>query len=164
MGRSGYSEYDGDDAESQWAYIRARGATASALRGHRGQRFLRRLAEALDSMPVKALCRIPTASDGPLDTKTWKRIPPPGADRLGLPDGRVCVLGAIVRASGGNSAEVDATDHDGLGRMLDIAPRIVRELEWMNDDRYADVGDDAARWKYLREWVSEHINTEGARP
>jgi hypothetical protein len=47
MSRSGYS-----DDHSEWDLIRWRGAVASAIRGKRGQAFLRELLVALDAMPV----------------------------------------------------------------------------------------------------------------
>ena len=50
MSRSGYS----DDWEG-WDTIRWRGAVASAIRGKRGQAFLREMIEALEALPAKRL-------------------------------------------------------------------------------------------------------------
>ncbi|KGX48418.1 hypothetical protein [Burkholderia pseudomallei] len=50
MSRSGYSD-DGDN----WSVIRWRGAVNSAIKGARGQEFLRDLAATLDAMPDKRL-------------------------------------------------------------------------------------------------------------
>jgi hypothetical protein len=38
-----------------WSHIRWRGAVASAIRGGRGQAFLREMLAAMDAMPVKRL-------------------------------------------------------------------------------------------------------------
>ena len=51
MSRSGYT----DDFDDQWALIRWRGAVTSAIRGKRGQEFLREMAAAMDAMPEKSL-------------------------------------------------------------------------------------------------------------
>ena len=51
MSRSGY----GDECTDDWALIRYCGDVASALRGRRGQAFLREFAEALDAMSEKKL-------------------------------------------------------------------------------------------------------------
>jgi hypothetical protein len=50
MGRAGYSE----DCDG-WALIRWRGAVTSAIRGKRGQAFLREMLDALDALPVKRI-------------------------------------------------------------------------------------------------------------
>ena len=50
MSRSGY--HDGID---QWDLIRWRGAVASAIRGKRGQAFLREMLDALDALPEPKL-------------------------------------------------------------------------------------------------------------
>jgi hypothetical protein len=52
MSRSGFNldgEYD------QWACIRWQGAVKSAIRGKKGQAFLKELLSALDAMPEKKL-------------------------------------------------------------------------------------------------------------
>jgi hypothetical protein len=75
MSRSGYNEYDGDG--DGWALIRWRGAVASAIRGKRGQAFLKELVESLDALPEPRL--IPNA----LEEK-----------------GEFCALGSVGRARG----------------------------------------------------------------
>ncbi len=157
MGRSGYSEWDDYDEASQWAMIRQSGARKAALRGKRGQAFLRRLAAALDAMPVKALIAIPEYPEGENAD---------AAGRLGSPAGAVCVLGSLAAACGMKPHEIDATKHNDLAKMFDVAPTIVRDLEWENDQTYATGPDgateDERRWKCLRHWVDENIATEPA--
>lgn len=57
MSRSGYTDDGWDDESAQWAAIRYAGALKSAVRGKKGQAFLRELLAALDAMPVKRLIR-----------------------------------------------------------------------------------------------------------
>jgi hypothetical protein len=52
MSRSGYQDYT-----DQWEVIRWRGAVRSAIRGKRGQAFLREMLAALDALPDKRLIR-----------------------------------------------------------------------------------------------------------
>jgi len=47
MSRSGYS----DDCDDQWSLICWRGAVKSAIRGKRGQAFLKEMLAALDALP-----------------------------------------------------------------------------------------------------------------
>src|SRR5262249_8749494 len=55
---------------------------------------------------------------------------------------------------------------EALGRMLNVAPRVARELEWLNDETYAPAGTDGLeRWKALRAWVEENtIKPNAAAP
>lgn len=158
MGRSGYVESDGFGDYDTWDYIRQCGARKSALRGKRGQAFLRRLAAALEAMPVKSLCAIPSAEDGHWEG-CWgepgrRFVEAPGADRLGLPTGEVCALGSLARLNGIDPSAIDATDHKGLAKMFDVAPTVIRDIEWENDEA---CGSGEERWKRLREWVQENL-------
>ena len=162
MGRSGYSDCDDYDTEDQYLINLHAGALASALRGRRGQAFLQRLAAALDSMPAKSLCKIQSGDevDGVRDPVTRVWTYPPGTDRLGLPDGQVCVLGSLAKAEGMDPVAIDATEHKTLAKLFNVSEILVRELEWENDQRYS-VGPDGetegeARWRHLREWVVAH--------
>ena len=55
MSRSGYVDADDCDEGEQWRHIRWRGAIKSAIRGKRGQAFLREMLDALDALPQKRL-------------------------------------------------------------------------------------------------------------
>ena len=50
MSRSGYT----DDMEDMWQHICWRGAVASAIRGRRGQAFLREMLAAMDAIAGRA--------------------------------------------------------------------------------------------------------------
>lgn len=136
MSRHGYS----DDLEPQdiamW-----RGRVMSAIRGKRGQKMLRELAAALDSMPIKELV----------------------ACQLQSKDGDCCTLGRLAQAKG-----LDLTEHAdddeyelaelnaGLAAMFDVAECLVQEVEWANDECGGDE-TPAKRWERMRRWVDRHL-------
>lgn len=149
MGRSGYS-YDLDNLElGRW-----RAQVASAMRGKRGQRFLRDLAESLDAMPVKELI----------------------SGEVHKPEtGAVCAIGCIARARGVDLSpvEVDPQDFEDdpewlagwASHHLDIATQLAKEVQYVNDEVYTGWtpgkgwGDvtDAKRWEVVRAWVAKAI-------
>ena len=165
MSRSGYS-YECDD---QWAHIRWRGAVASALRGKRGQAFLREILAALDAMPEKRLIGSRFEADGDC-----------------------CTLGAVCRARGVDASGLTPDDDyqsnvsDEIARVLGIPRSLAAEIMWENDEMIdetrwvypptpepseiavfngrfngqVEIGvSDAAkrRWKHMRDWVARHI-------
>lgn len=75
MSRSGYTDdYDEDPlANGRW-----RAQVKSAIRGKRGQAFLRELADAMDAMPEKVLI----------------------AEELVDADGDACAIGVVCKARG----------------------------------------------------------------
>jgi hypothetical protein len=161
MSRSGYSDDGPDSQEEQWAHIRFRGALASAIRGKRGQAMLRELATALDAMPEKALA----------------------AESLVTAAGDFCTLGVLGQARGVNMAPIDPEDWGAVAQAFGIAPALVREIVYENDEsldefEYVNVeicgpmrGWDRheksvrvpakrvreRRWRYMRDWVAKHI-------
>ncbi len=131
MSRSGYSD-DGDNL-AMW-----RGMVASAIRGKRGQKLLRELAEAMDAMPEKILI----------------------ADALKIDEGAYCALGVVGAKRGIDLAAIDPEDPDQVGNAFDIAPCLAQEIEFINDDDFGcDHGETPAqRWQRVRKWVAEKIN------
>lgn len=126
MSRSGYI----DDFEDPLELGQYRGRVASAIRGKRGQAFLRRLVAALDAMPEKRLI-----------TDELRN----GNDR--------CALGVVM---GDNEAALalDPESHNAIGKALDIAPCLVAEVEYENDD---EESTPERRWHYMRAWAVRHI-------
>jgi hypothetical protein len=145
MGRSGYTEDYGYD--DQWQLIRWRGAVASALRGKRGQAFLRECLAALDAMPDKKLY----------------------SGRLVGDDGACCTMGAVVKARGLEvpavlrECEQEAEDldysmgevADRAAELLDIASAMAREIAYENDE--VCWKSPSHRWKHMRAWVAARI-------
>jgi hypothetical protein len=133
MSRSGYS----DDLD-QWQLIRWRGAVKSALRGRRGQAFLRELLAALDAIPDKALV----------------------ANELKDEHGGVCALGAVCAKRGIDTAGVDPDERDRVAKLLGIPEALVAEIVYHNDEYIwpkNDGKDDYRRFDIVRKWVVEHI-------
>lgn len=137
MQRSGYVE----DMDDNWAFIRYRGAVESSIKGKRGQAFLRELIAALDAMPEKKLIA------GELQE-----------------EGQYCAMGCVGAARGMDLADVDIFDYDKIAQMFGIAPSLVREIEYINDDGvFWQNGDmDAKRWQIVRDWAEEQLIKEAA--
>lgn len=159
MSRSGYDDYDADN----WALIRWRGAVASAIRGRRGQAFLRELADALDALPERRL--IANAAEV---------------------DGDYCALATVAARRGLDLRALDAAmqdeDRKEVARMLDISEALAAEVMWENDwikltqyETYEVVGPlrprerrtqlrrvydptaPARRWRWMRDWVARNL-------
>lgn len=129
MSRSGYI----DDGGNDWSLIRWRGQVASAIRGKRGQAFLRELVETLDAMPEKRLIAHELQS-GP----------------------NVCAIGSVGVRRGIDMSGLDPEDPDTIAATFGIASPLVREIEFMNDElRWNATPED--RWQLVRQWAAEHI-------
>jgi len=128
MSRSGYS-FDLED----WDLIRYRGAVNSAIKGKRGQAFLRELLEALDQLPEKELI----------------------AEELKNDMGEVCALGCIGDRRGLAVETMDPEDHALMSREFGIAKALVREIQFMNDDYTCRSPEN--RFQEMRAWVESQI-------
>lgn len=149
MSRSGYSE----DCDTDWSWICWRGAVASAIRGKRGQAFLRELIDTLDAMPEKRLIK-----------KT-----------LQDEHGEVCAVASVMR-SRGLSLDVDIYDYEKIASLVGVNEKLVQELEDINDrvveyiclpwtDYEGSTGwhrDETpeTRWRLIREWAEQQFNKE----
>ncbi len=127
MSRSGYYE-DGDD---QWATICWRGAVASALRGKRGQAFLREMLAAMDALPEKKLIV------GDLVDK----------------DGCACALGTVAIARGLDVSEVDPEDYAAVAPLFGIADAMAREVMYENDECGPGHETPEHRFERVRRWI-----------
>lgn len=142
MSRSGYT----DECDDNWQQICWRGAVKAAIKGKRGQAFLRELAAAMDAMPDKRL------TEGALEA-----------------DGEVCALGAIGRARGIELSKLDidwdAWDWAPLAQAFGISEALAREIMYHNDEysiswwqkKERDKDHGPARWKYMRKWIDEQL-------
>jgi hypothetical protein len=135
MSRSGYS----DDCENLGLW---RAAVTRAIRGNRGQAFLREMAAAMDSMPVKELI----------------------AERLVDDVGRACAIGTVCQARGLDTSNVDYDDPHSVAKAVGIAMAMAAEIEYVNDEcapyHWQDKTEPetpAGRWQRVRKWVSENI-------
>lgn len=142
MSRSGYS----DDCEDNWSLICWRGAVNSALRGKRGQAFLKELAETMDAMPVKRLVTEELQADG-----------------------EFCTLGVVGNARGLDMSVIDPDDAEAVADKFGLANAMVREIVWENDEHPGTYGlrEDGTtgwrretpeeRWVRMRAWVSKQL-------
>lgn len=127
MSRSGYSDdYDFDN----WSHIRWRGVVASAIRGKRGQQFLKELVEALDAMPERRLI----AHD------LYK-------------DGAVCAIGSVGLKRGVEMSKIDVEDYEQVATVFGIASPLVQEIEYLNDEGGWHDDTPETRWSRMRQWA-----------
>lgn len=167
MSRSGYS----DDCDG-WDLIRWRGAVNSAIKGKRGQAFLRELAAALDAMPDKRLI----------------------ADELQTAEGDYCTIGVLGAARGIDMSKLDPDDRETVAAAFNIAPALAAEIVYENDEGistchwaeveicgpvrpyYPDYGRhrttvrvdipadeiERKRWMRMRQWVESNLHKDDA--
>ena len=137
MSRSGYCEDSwGDDEGDNWRMIMFRGQVASAIRGKRGQAFLKELIVALEAMPEKRLI----------------------AEEL-IDNGEVCALGCVGRARGMDLEKLDPENHEGLATAFGIAQRLITEIEYENDETCST---PEHRWEWMHRWAKQNLTPEKA--
>lgn len=122
-----------------------RGAVESAIRGKRGQAFLKEMLSALDAMPEKRLI----------------------ANSLEQPqDGAVCALGAVGRARGldmkpfvrDDDDDYDAgPDGDDMASLFGIAAAMACEIMHVNDEDGRHKETPEQRFNRVRRWVERKI-------
>lgn len=122
MSRSHYS----DDCDNLNLY---RGTVRRTIRSKRGQAFLRELAAAMDSMPVKELI----------------------ADELIDDEGRCCTIGVVCKARGIDVRKIDCRDPEDVGDAVGIARQMAAEIEYFNDEETKFREWDTVAKKYIEE-------------
>lgn len=132
MSRSGYSE----DCDSEWQMICWRGAVASAIKGKRGQSFLREMLEALDRIGGQRLIK---------------------NDLIKL--GEVCAIGAVGVGRSLDMSEIDPEDREMIADKFGIAPALAAEIMYLNDE-WVYQETPAERFTRMRAWVVEQIRSE----
>lgn len=153
MSRSGYSE----DCDYLHLY---RANVERSLGSKRGQAFLREMATALDSLPVKELV------DGDLVRD----------------DGACCALGSVAIARKMNVADIDECEPDDVADAFGIARVMACEIAYENDESGPSLVEvegpippwvdwqskifqrrdetPAERWKRMRQWVASQLGQE----
>ena len=124
MSRSGYTD------EYEWLDL-WRGSVDRAMRGARGQRFLRTIVAALDALPEKRLIREEFVNEM----------------------GEVCALGAVDP-----QCPADPYDREALAAHFNIAPAMAAEIMSVNDDWWAEETPEQ-RWVRMLVWVEGLITT-----
>ena len=131
MSRSGYT----DEFDDNWPYIRYRGAVNSAMRGKRGQAFLRELVAALDALPTTEL----------------------GAHDLITEKGEVCALGAVAWMRGMDLCVIDPDNVEAVSAEFGIAEAMAREIVFENDDDFGWGETPFKRFHRMRRWAVSNI-------
>lgn len=129
MSRSGYT----DDCEG-WSLVCWRGAVESAIRGKRGQAFLREMRDALDALPVKRLIAYELEAGG-----------------------EVCAIGAVGKRRGLTMQDIDPYDPDQVGAAFGIASAMAAEIEYMNDEAWCSNATPEQRFERMRKWIEVNI-------
>lgn len=141
MSRSGWSEdWEPDSREDQWAWIRMRGAVNSAVKGKKGQAFLKDALEALEALPEKKLIK----------------------GEFVTPQGEVCLMGAVCLKRGIDVSNVDPDDdnhHKYVSELLGIAESLVQEVEFENDQALGYVTPEH-RYNYMHSWITQRLVNE----
>lgn len=130
MSRSGYTE-DWDDILALGRY---RGQLASAIRGKRGQAFLRDLIDALEVMPEKRLIR----------------------HELKGATG-VCAIGALGEKRGIDMTKLDPEDYNAVSDAFGVARQIAQEIVWENDENSWNNETPEARWIRMMAWARAQL-------
>ena len=136
MSRSGYSE-DLDE----WALIRWRGAVKKALRGKRGQAFLREMLAAMDAIPDKALI----------------------SGELIDAEGSCCAMGAVCKARGMDVSNLDYEASEDVGGALGISRAMAAEVSYENDEcgppHWNKPGGETPQERFdrMRNWIVSKI-------
>ena len=113
-----------------------RAAVDRATFGKRGQSFMRKLRDALDAMPVKALI----------------------TDEIANSAGQVCALGAVDPIT-----TIDPEDPIAVGAHFNIARSLAAEIVYENDEgNYSRPETPEERWIRMRAWVAKQIGPEDA--
>jgi hypothetical protein len=131
VSRSGYS----DDCENAQLW---RTAVSNAIRGKRGQAFLREMLEALDAMPDKRLIH----------------------GQLREAEGGVCAMGAVGAKRGMQMDNLDVCDPRRVADAFGIARVLAAEIAFENDEGvgyWMTDEDDGKRWQRMRDWVACQI-------
>lgn len=138
MSRHGYT----DECDDTWAMIRWQGAVKSAIRGKRGQAFLREMLSALDALEEPRLI---------------------AGDLQHPATGEVCALGSVGRARGIDMSSVDIEDYTAVSKLFGISETLAREVMFHNDDFYQRnrTGEAERRFTRVREWILEQIESRG---
>lgn len=147
MSRSGYSDDCSGRELNLW-----RQAVNRAVKGKRGQAFLREALAALDAMPEKRLT----------------------TDSLHEPEsGQFCTLGAVGAVRGMDLKPLEYSERDGIAQSFGIAEALAAEVMYENDEGACTSRCIDGRWSYapetpeerwtrMRAWIVRLL--EGATP
>jgi hypothetical protein len=129
MSRSGYTDDWNDFASIAW-----RGAVASAIRGKRGQAFLYEMLHAMAALPE------PKLIDYDLER-----------------EGSYCAIGSVGKARGIDMKGVDPENRDHVAALFGVAPALIAEVTYMNDESAWHAETPEARFERMRRWIESEL-------
>lgn len=131
MSRSGYSdECDGPEL-NLW-----RGAVNQAIKGKRGQAFLRESLAALEAMSSKRLT----------------------TDSLHQPaSGEFCTLGVVGANRGVDLKALEYAEPKEVAKAFGISHALAAEIMYENDEGWNYPNTPELRWERMREWIKSEI-------
>lgn len=136
MNRSGY--IDDLDSDDILAYGRWRAQVKNAIRGKRGQAFLRELAQIMDATP-------------PEQRRLVK-------NQLINKQGECCTIGVVCKARGVDVSRIDIEDPSAVGAAVGIAYQLAAEIEFVNDQCESRINETPEqRWERMRKWIEVRI-------
>ncbi len=144
MSRSGYTE----DCDTDWSWVMWRGAVASALRGKRGQAFLREMLTTLDDMPQKRLVAHDLIRPAPA-------FIPPEVAAARLP--AVCAIGAVGMRRGIEMDAIDPEDTITVANAFGVSRAFAAEVVYVNDEGGAYRETPEERWVRMRAWIASQL-------
>lgn len=169
MSRSGYNDdYDGDG----FPLALYRENVDRAIRGRRGQVFLRDLVEALDALPEKRLISDDLVVSGWAETSdriapeydfkfeysgSWGRFGYDAPQRQGA-----CAIGALGIRRGVDMSRLDPEQADRVAKAFGIAECLAREVVFENDEAGPRAETPEARWQRMRDWAVQHLKSDTA--
>lgn len=139
--------HEGEDFEP-WMAGQQAGALRAAVRGRRGQAFLRELIDALDALPSQEL-----AAGALEDPET----------------GCCCAFGAVARARAWGQEEIGFDPMDGdiwrpecrLAEAFDVAETLAWQV--IAENEALDSSNDRTwrrrRWRHVRNWAASEIES-----
>lgn len=134
MSRAGYT----DDNDSDYPMALWRGAVQSAIRGKRGQAFLKEMLAAFDALPQKRLI----------------------AHEL-IANGEACAIGTVGLARGIDMSKLNPEAYNAIAKIFGISAALVREIEYENDDEdgyyQRSTVTPEQRFERVRKWVASQI-------
>lgn len=165
MSRSGYC----DDIDDVLAHGRWRGMVASAIRGKRGQAFLKEMLAAMDAMPIKRLIADDLEASDAVSCSHWGMFETDS----------VCAIGAVGKARGVDMSKLDPEDYDTVAGTFGITSVLAQEIVFMNDEAHYWATDDQGyfkkdasgknyritpeeRFQKMRQWIESQIRKEPA--
>jgi hypothetical protein len=146
MSRSGYN----DDCDNDWSFVMWRGAVASAIKGKRGQGFLKEMLAAMDMLPVKRLAANELEAPDHISCSHW-----------GLHEAEsVCAIGSVGKARGIDMSKIDPEDYEIVADKFGIARAMAQEIVWINDEAGPWKETPEQRFERVRNWIVGEIKNQ----